>query len=99
MLFRSWRMWVLCDREPVREWTKGRVTMIGDAAHPMLQYLAAGAGMAMEDDICLDDTLEAKGGEIERSFLEYPRSEERSVGKSESVSVVLGGDVHNQKKK
>jgi salicylate hydroxylase len=36
----TWRMWVLCDREPVKEWTKGRVTLLGDAAHPMLQYLA-----------------------------------------------------------
>ena len=39
-------MWVLCDREPVRSWTSGRVTLVGDAAHPMLQYLAQGAGMA-----------------------------------------------------
>ena len=34
----TWRMWVLCDREPVKDWSKGRVTLLGDAAHPMLQY-------------------------------------------------------------
>ena len=39
----SWRMWVLCDRPPVKNWSKGRMTLIGDAAHPMLQYLAQGA--------------------------------------------------------
>src|SRR6185437_13354861 len=45
----TWRMWVLCDREPVKDWTKGNVTLLGDAAHPMLQYLAQGACMATED--------------------------------------------------
>lgn len=49
----SWRMWVLCDREPVKNWSKGRVTLLGDAAHPMLQYLAQGACMATEDAVCL----------------------------------------------
>ena len=49
----SWRMWVLCDRDPVKTWSKGRVTLLGDAAHPMLQYLAQGACMATEDAVCL----------------------------------------------
>src|SRR5581483_10922939 len=49
----TWRMWVLCDREPVKNWTKGRVTLLGDAAHPMLQYLAQGACMATEDAVIL----------------------------------------------
>ena len=49
----AWRMWVLCDREPVDTWSKGRVVLLGDAAHPMLQYLAQGACMATEDAVCL----------------------------------------------
>src|SRR6267143_1711166 len=44
----TWRMWVLCDREPIKDWTQGRTTLLGDAAHPMLQYLAQGACMATE---------------------------------------------------
>ncbi len=48
----GWRRWVLCDREPMRgadEHVAGRVALLGDAAHPMLPYLAQGAGMAIED--------------------------------------------------
>jgi salicylate hydroxylase len=55
----TWRMWVLCDREPVKNWSKGRVTLLGDAAHPMLQYLAQGACMATEDAIVLADKVAA----------------------------------------
>ena len=47
-----WRLWPLCDRAPVRaagEMARGRVALLGDAAHPMRPYLAQGAGMAVED--------------------------------------------------
>ena len=54
---RDWRMWVLCDRDPVDKWIDGRVALLGDAAHPMLQYMAQGACMAMEDAVCLADSL------------------------------------------
>ena len=53
----TWRMWVLCDREPVKTWTKGRVALLGDAAHPMLQYLAQGACMATEDAVVLAEKV------------------------------------------
>ena len=55
----TWRMWVLCDRPPVKHWSKGRVTLLGDAAHPMLQYMAQGAAMATEDALCLARHLAA----------------------------------------
>src|SRR4029077_12973015 len=53
----EWKLWVLCDREPVENWVDGRVALLGDAAHPMLQYMAQGACMAMEDGVCLADSL------------------------------------------
>ena len=40
---KNWRLWVLCDRDPVERWVDGRVALLGDAAHPMLQYFAQGA--------------------------------------------------------
>lgn len=68
---KDWRMYVLRDREPVRNWSKGRVTLLGDAAHPMLQYLAQGACMAMEDAVCLADQIERHPGDPATAFAEY----------------------------
>jgi salicylate hydroxylase len=45
----QWRKWALLDRPPLVRWGKGPVTLLGDAAHPMLPYLAQGAAMAIED--------------------------------------------------
>lgn len=53
----TWKMWVLCDREPVKHWVDGPVALLGDAAHPMLQYLAQGAGQAIEDAVVLGEAL------------------------------------------
>jgi 2-polyprenyl-6-methoxyphenol hydroxylase-like FAD-dependent oxidoreductase len=55
----NWRLWVLCDRDPTERWIDGRVALLGDAAHPMLQYFAQGACQAMEDAVCLSHMLAA----------------------------------------
>lgn len=47
------RRWPMYDREPIRRWVDGRLALTGDAAHPMLQYLAQGACQALEDAQCL----------------------------------------------
>jgi len=49
--------WVLRDRKPVKQWSKGRATLIGDAAHPTSPYAAYGAGMATEDGYFLGRRL------------------------------------------
>ncbi len=49
--------WALYDREPVDEWTRGRLVLMGDAAHPMLPYLGQGAAMAFEDAYVLSEVL------------------------------------------
>ena len=56
---RNWRLWVLCDRDPTERWVDGRVALLGDAAHPMMQYFAQGACMALEDAVCLSHMLAA----------------------------------------
>lgn len=68
-LGRDWRAWVLVDREPVSRWTDGRVTLLGDAAHPMLHYAAQGACQALEDAVLLADLLEDGPGGLQ----EYQR--------------------------
>jgi salicylate hydroxylase len=65
------RNWVLHDREPVTNWTAGRATLLGDAAHPTLQYLAQGANMAIEDAVVLAEKVAAAGGDYHRAFLAY----------------------------
>lgn len=59
----NWRAWVLCDRDPIAGWTDGRVALLGDAAHPMLQYAAQGACMALEDAVLLGEVLAGAGGD------------------------------------
>jgi 2-polyprenyl-6-methoxyphenol hydroxylase-like FAD-dependent oxidoreductase len=54
---KDWRLWVLCDRDPVENWVQGRVALLGDAAHPMMQYFAQGACMALEDAVCVSHML------------------------------------------
>ena len=54
---REWSKWGAADRPPVMGWGSGPVTLIGDAAHPMLPYLAQGAAAALEDAVVLGRTL------------------------------------------
>jgi 3-hydroxybenzoate 6-monooxygenase len=65
------RRWVMWDREPLDNWTTGRITLLGDAAHPMVQYLAQGACQAIEDADCLARQLTACGGDIVKAFSAY----------------------------
>jgi 3-hydroxybenzoate 6-monooxygenase len=59
------------DRDPIRHWHKGRVVLLGDAAHPTLQSLAQGACMAIEDGVCLADCIADADGDYETAFRRY----------------------------
>src|SRR4051794_16358217 len=71
---RSWRRWATADRDPIARWTFGRVTLLGDAAHPMLQYLAQGACMALEDAVTLGEAARSAGGDLELGFARYEQA-------------------------
>ncbi|MFJ9889442.1 FAD-dependent oxidoreductase [Streptomyces sp. NPDC091287] len=65
------RRWVMYDREPLQNWTRGRITLLGDAAHPMVQYLAQGACQAIEDADCLARQLAEHPGDVPRALAAY----------------------------
>ena len=71
---KSWKRWATADREPIGQWTYGRATLLGDAAHPTLQYLAQGACMALEDAVTLGEALRVHGNDFARAFDHYQRS-------------------------
>ena len=66
--------WALYDREPLPNWTSGRLTLLGDAAHPMLPHLGQGANQAIEDGMALATILaEADVCSVASSLLAYER--------------------------
>ena len=71
---KSWKRWATADREPIGQWTFGRVTLLGDAAHPTLQYLAQGACMALEDAVTLGEALRVDANDFTKAFELYQRS-------------------------
>ena len=90
----SWRMWVLCDRPPVKDWSRGRVTLLGDAAHPMLQYLAQGACMAVEDAVCLADKAVEMNGDYAKAFRAYQAARYLRTGRVQIMARVYGEFYH-----
>ena len=70
MLDLRWRR-AVADRDPIRRWHKGRVVLLGDAAHAPLQSFAQGAGMAIEDGLCLSELIAAAGDDFSSAFRNF----------------------------
>ena len=71
---KTWRRWATADRNPLEKWGEGRVTMLGDAAHGMLQYMAQGACMAIEDAVTLGEAMKHCQGDVLQAFQLYEKS-------------------------
>ncbi len=65
------RRWAIADRDPVRHWSRGRVALLGDAAHPTLQSLAQGACMAIEDGFSVAEEIDLADGDFAAAFRQY----------------------------
>ena len=91
---RNWHMWVLCDRDPVDRWVDGRVALLGDAAHPMLQYMSQGGCMAMEDAVCLADSL-SRSDSVEAGLLTYRDRRILRTARTQLMSRAMGDHVYH----
>jgi salicylate hydroxylase len=91
----DWKLWVLCDRDPILDWVDGRVALLGDAAHPMLQYFAQGACMAMEDAVCLSHMFEIHGGDIETALDSYMRQRRVRTARVQLDSRLIGEYIYH----
>jgi len=86
--------WVLHDREPRPGWTRGSVTLLGDAAHPTVQYLAQGACMAIEDAVVLSGKLKEAGSEINAALLAYEKERYLRTARVTITSRIFGDIIH-----
>jgi len=77
--------WAILDREPLPTWTSGRITLLGDAAHPMLPFLAQGGAMAMEDGYILAQALKGSPEDPGAALLRY-----EAARKDRTTRVQLG---------
>jgi 3-hydroxybenzoate 6-monooxygenase len=86
---------VLCDREPVERWVDGRVALLGDAAHPMMQYFAQGACMAMEDAVCPAHMINAHPGDVETGLENYRRRRMLRTARVQLQSREIGNHIYH----
>ena len=70
----QWQTWSLYDMPPLRRWGEGPMTLVGDAAHPMLPFLAQGAAMAIEDAAVLADCLARSPGDAPLALRAYEQA-------------------------
>ena len=92
-LVRHDRRWPMFDRLPMCPWTRGRVTLLGDAAHPMLQYIAQGACQALEDAVCLGDAL-TRHDDSRRAFETYERERIPRTARVQQMARFFGDLKH-----
>lgn len=92
------KRWPMFDRKPIDKWSEGNFTLIGDAAHPMLQYLAQGACQALEDASFMADMLEKHETNYEKAFTEFEEERKpRTTFVQENARV--GGEIIHGKNK
>ncbi|MET9231742.1 FAD-dependent monooxygenase [Lentzea sp. NPDC003310] len=92
-LAHEWRAWVLCDRAPVTTWQDSRVVLLGDAAHPVLQYAAQGACQALEDAVCLSSVFDHR--DVAGSFARYVALRSERTARVHHASRFMGREVYH----
>lgn len=90
----DWRHWPLFGRPNLPHWSRGAVTLLGDAAHPMVPFLAQGAAQAIEDAKALGEAFEQLGAAPETAFSAYERARMSRASKVQSASRRQGVYFH-----
>ncbi len=88
------RRWPLCDRKPMAGWAQGRITLLGDAAHPMNQYLAQGACQALEDALALGAALAAAPEDPAAAFASFEKARYPRVSAVQEFTRFIGDFCH-----
>ena len=89
------RRWTMFDRPPLREWVRGRIVLLGDAAHPMLQYAAQGACQALEDAVCLAEMLD-RYNDTESGLAAYQAARTAHTARVQLTARFFGEIAHAQ---
>jgi salicylate hydroxylase len=89
------RRWPLYDRLPADNWTRHHITLLGDAAHPMLQHIAQGACQALEDAVCLADAVAGQHGDVERAFRLYQEARIPRTARVQRSARLFGDIIHS----
>ena len=89
-----WYKWALYDRDPIQQWTRGRATVLGDAAHPMLPYLGQGACQAMEDCCVLASALASMPDDVPGALDLYERARRPRASSVVLAARARGVDNH-----
>ncbi len=90
----EWRRWPLFDRPPLGRWSEGAVTLLGDAAHPMLPFLAQGAAQSIEDAAVLADAVSRCGGDLPAAFSTYEELRRPRTSRVQAQSAKQGRIYH-----
>jgi len=88
------RHWVMLDRKPIGRWTRNRIALLGDAAHPMYQYIAQGACQAIEDGASLADCIAAAPGDLERALRAYEKARVLRAARVQLTARAMGAFFH-----
>lgn len=90
----QWQKWALYDCRPYKSWGTGPVTLLGDAAHPMLPFLAQGAAMAIEDAAVLASCLAQTPDDPPTALRTYEQMRHRRTARVQRAARRNGGMYH-----